>query len=232
MSVPNTDDFTLTDVQEEMGVLVGSLQGAFDKAVGQFDVDYVGDKTKLSNFRNYTHLTFLNVPTNVSCSLVTETTMTLSWEVPVGSAGIDFYKVYKNGVFFANSATTSINITGLPRATQNSWTVTSNSDSILLESSKSRSRLCTTARTLFRVYTENYASSLLKCSISTGTAPIDLYHSGASEHPIVGDSLLLTAFGPGLQFDGDDNWWRAVDIPAETTFKIRPYGAIQYKVLC
>jgi len=54
MSVPNTDDFSLQDVVDEINPTTNSLKGCFDDAVSNgFDPAYEGSKNRLLNFRNY-----------------------------------------------------------------------------------------------------------------------------------------------------------------------------------
>lgn len=58
MAVPNTNTFTLSDVCDEIG-LTGvnrNLVKCFEMAnPDSFTNEYVGNKDRLSNFRNYTH---------------------------------------------------------------------------------------------------------------------------------------------------------------------------------
>jgi hypothetical protein len=61
MSVPNTDTFTMIDVQTEIGS-GDDLVELFSLAGGLFDPLYVGDKTNLLNFRNYNDDLPFNVP--------------------------------------------------------------------------------------------------------------------------------------------------------------------------
>lgn len=52
--VPDTDDFTLTDVTNEINPSANTLWTCFDEAdPDKFDPAYEGDKDRLSNFRNY-----------------------------------------------------------------------------------------------------------------------------------------------------------------------------------
>jgi len=55
MAVPDTDDFTLQKVKQQINqYTVNSLVSAFSEAdSAQFDEDHVGNKTQLLNFRNY-----------------------------------------------------------------------------------------------------------------------------------------------------------------------------------
>lgn len=55
MSVPNTNTFSLDDVRVELGLAYPtSLSQCFANAIeGRFDPNYVGEKDRLSNFRNY-----------------------------------------------------------------------------------------------------------------------------------------------------------------------------------
>lgn len=54
MAVPDTTTFALSDVINEITPSLHSLQGCFNDAIGQlFDGRYVGNRDRLSNFRNY-----------------------------------------------------------------------------------------------------------------------------------------------------------------------------------
>lgn len=60
MSVPNTDNFSFTEVAAEVygTASVGqNLRQAFIDATGTFDPNYVGSKDNLLNFRNYSNVT-------------------------------------------------------------------------------------------------------------------------------------------------------------------------------
>lgn len=54
MAVPNTNTFSLKDVQAELPFAPTGLQACFTNAIASaFDGAYSGSKNQLSNFRNY-----------------------------------------------------------------------------------------------------------------------------------------------------------------------------------
>lgn len=59
MAVPNTNTFSLQDVQTELGGVNDDLVECFANAnAGSFDPAYEGSKNQLLNFRNYNAITY------------------------------------------------------------------------------------------------------------------------------------------------------------------------------
>ncbi len=62
MSVPDTTNFSLQDVVDEILPDAKSLQGCFNEAdTDAFDPAYEGSKDRLSNFRNYAHRRWITI---------------------------------------------------------------------------------------------------------------------------------------------------------------------------
>jgi chitodextrinase len=58
-----------------------------------------------------------SAPTNLTASGTTQTTTDLSWTASTDNVGVTGYDVYQNGVFKANTASTTYNVTGLTAST-------------------------------------------------------------------------------------------------------------------
>jgi chitodextrinase len=58
-----------------------------------------------------------SAPTNLTASGTTQTTTNLSWTASTDNVGVTGYDVYQNGVFKANTASTTYNVTGLTAST-------------------------------------------------------------------------------------------------------------------
>ena len=111
--VPNTNNFSLEDVKNEIenngGFTTNNLVNAFVNATGTFDPDYVGSKDRLSNFRNYqqtspvvvSSFTMSNTPQSVASQACNEFSTTTRWKTGSGS-------VPSNGqVLYTSSAGTN-----------------------------------------------------------------------------------------------------------------------------
>jgi len=64
-----------------------------------------------------------SAPTNLAASGTTQTTTNLSWTASTDNVGVTGYDVYQNGVFKANTASTSYGVTGLTASTAYSFYV-------------------------------------------------------------------------------------------------------------
>ncbi|MFT3793688.1 reprolysin-like metallopeptidase [Flavobacterium sp.] len=64
-----------------------------------------------------------SAPTNLAASGTTQTTTNLSWTASTDNVGVTGYDVYQNGVFKANTASTSYAVTGLTASTAYSFYV-------------------------------------------------------------------------------------------------------------
>lgn len=59
MAVPNTSNFNLQDVVNEINPPANTLESCFSQAKSRgFVSSYAGSKNRLSNFRGYSHLTY------------------------------------------------------------------------------------------------------------------------------------------------------------------------------
>ncbi len=91
--------------------------------------DAAGNSSTASNTVNVTTLapvpdtTAPSAPTNLAASGTTATTTNLSWTASTDNVGVTGYDVYQNGVFRANTATTSYAVTGLTASTAYSFYV-------------------------------------------------------------------------------------------------------------
>jgi chitodextrinase len=85
--------------------------------------DAAGNASANSNTVNVTTLaptpdtTAPSTPTNLAASGTTTTTTNLSWTASTDNVSVTGYDVYQNGIFRANSASTSYSVTGLTAAT-------------------------------------------------------------------------------------------------------------------
>ncbi|MBC7510827.1 MAG: fibronectin type III domain-containing protein, partial [Ferruginibacter sp.] len=70
-----------------------------------------------------TDVTAPTVPSNLTASAIATTSCTLSWTASTDAVGVTGYDVFKDGVSYGSSATTSINVTGLTPATTYNFTV-------------------------------------------------------------------------------------------------------------
>ncbi len=64
-----------------------------------------------------------SAPTNLTASGTTQTTTNLSWTASTDNVGVTGYDVYQNGVFKANTASTSYSVSGLTASTAYAFTV-------------------------------------------------------------------------------------------------------------
>lgn len=91
--------------------------------------DAAGNASVQSNTANVTTLapaqdtTPPSAATNLSASGTTQTTTNLSWTASTDNVGVTGYDVYQNGVFKANTATTSYAVAGLTASTSYSFYV-------------------------------------------------------------------------------------------------------------
>lgn len=65
-----------------------------------------------------------SIPENLVVSAKRETSFLLSWDAATDDTAVTGYKIYKDGVLFGTSATTSKSVTGLAASTDYSMTVT------------------------------------------------------------------------------------------------------------
>jgi chitodextrinase len=64
-----------------------------------------------------------SAPTNLAASGITQTTTNLTWTASTDNVAVTGYDVYQNGVFKANTASTSYTVTGLTASTAYAFTV-------------------------------------------------------------------------------------------------------------
>jgi Secretion system C-terminal sorting domain len=63
------------------------------------------------------------IPSNLIASNITQTSCTLSWTASTDNVAVFGYEIFKNGVYYGATTTTSLNITGLNCGTSNNFTV-------------------------------------------------------------------------------------------------------------
>lgn len=92
-------------------------------------IDAASNESGSSNTVNVTTLTPDNtppsVPTGLSATNVTQTSLTLSWNAASDNVGVTGYDVYRNGSFLKSASGTSTGITGLSASTTYSFAVRS-----------------------------------------------------------------------------------------------------------
>lgn len=82
-------------------------------------VDGNGNESALSSNVNGTTLdqTAPSVPTGLAATPISETRIDLDWDDSTDNVGVDHYRIFKDAVFLANSATSSYSATGLTAGT-------------------------------------------------------------------------------------------------------------------
>jgi hypothetical protein len=111
MAVPNTNVFSLQDVENEIPGAQGNLVNCFSSASANgFDPTYEGTKNSLLNFRNYLNATFKLSTYNLYFGLsggssLISITSTSSWIVSSTSPGVSV------NISSGNAGTTNVTVT-------------------------------------------------------------------------------------------------------------------------